>query len=101
MVNEYPEHEKLSALKGANNTVGEFLDWLAEEDLVIAEYGTGDPEADQFDSDSTFNKGWPHRLYQHLESNTSIIGRFFDIDPKKLDKEKDEMLVAIRAQHRD
>lgn len=36
---EYPEHDKLRALGGANQTVGEFIDWLHANGMTVAKYG--------------------------------------------------------------
>lgn len=35
----YPEHEKLRALDGANDTVGEFIDWLHSKGMAVGEWG--------------------------------------------------------------
>jgi hypothetical protein len=34
-VSEYPEHDKITRLGGANDTVGEFLDWLQGQGIVL------------------------------------------------------------------
>lgn len=36
---DYPEHEKLHALEGDNDTIGAFLDWLQREGYVVARWG--------------------------------------------------------------
>jgi hypothetical protein len=36
---DYPEHEKLRALDGKNDVVGDFIEWLREHGYVIARYG--------------------------------------------------------------
>ena len=77
----YPEHEKLKALNGDNQVVGSFLDWLADEGLVIAEW------SDVGDDDC---------LYRSLRTNESLLAGFFDIDPVKLEQEKQHMLDSLR-----
>lgn len=155
-----PEHDKLRALDGANDTVGEFLDWLQGQGLVIAKYGAPyemqvfvsyknmgrseklelkdlieqrEVEAigewlDDHDYADAIHVGSPNgwgdesfaqryalpdpevpeccwyiveyneeRLTTADERFESLIGRFFDIDPRKLSDEKDALLAAIRA----
>ncbi len=75
---EYPEHEKLKALGGKNQTVGDFIMWLGENGMVIAEE-EGDGEL------------WPAR-----KNINELIGAFFDIDQNKLEAEKQQMLEALR-----
>lgn len=74
----YPEHDKLKGLNGANNTVGDFIEWLAENGYVIAEWG---------DSGN------------YLEAATigrdALIALFFEINPRKLEDEKRAMLDSL------
>jgi hypothetical protein len=76
----YPEHEKLSAVKDKSQAIGEFLDiFLPRQGIVLmehTEYGDYVPT---------------HR------SITSLLAEFFDIDQAKLDAEKEAMLDALRA----
>jgi hypothetical protein len=74
-MNLYPEHAKLEALNGANQTVGEFLDWLGESGMFIAEYGNGS------------------QLMPVAMSREQLIAKHFDINQTRLDKEKREMLA--------
>ena len=76
----YPEHEKLKALNGANQTVGDFIEWLGEQGLVIAKW-----------SDDGGDYMWPAG-----KSRDELIAEFFDIDRDKLEEEKREMLNKIR-----
>lgn len=79
MASEYPEHEKLKSLNGVNQTVGDFIEWLGERDLIIAEYGNGT------------------ELMPASKSRDSLLAEFFEIDRQKLEREKRQMLDAIRA----
>lgn len=76
---EYPEHEKLAALDGANNTVGRFLEWLEEEGIVLCKWHDDD------------------KIHPHYETKEDMIARHFDIDPNKLESEKQAMLDSIRG----
>jgi hypothetical protein len=77
---EYPEHEKMMALKGQNNVVGRFLDWLDGENIGLAKWG---PDG--------------INMQPHYESKESIISRHFGIDLNKLEAEKRMMLEALRG----
>lgn len=76
--NQYPEHEKLLALEGDNRVVGDFIEWLAENDFVICRYADDDD--------------WPVFTQKPIHS---WLAEYFDIDEKKLDEEKQQMLEAM------
>lgn len=76
----YPEHEKLKALNGHNQAVGEFLDWLSENGYVIAKWdGRGD------------------RLVPTNEGFTTLMARHFEIDERRLEDEKQQMLDSLHG----
>ncbi len=84
---EYPEHEKLDAIKNLSQAINDFLDWAAEEeDLVLCEPGDltqyGEPSA--------------YRLPTFI-SHKTLLARHFDIDLDRLEAEKRAMLDAIRS----
>lgn len=76
----YPEHEKLKALDGANQTVGDFLEWLDDHGYEI---GQRDDKENYLQWTGKYRDDW--------------LAHFFDIDRKKLSAEKDAMLEEIRA----
>lgn len=78
----YPEHEKLKALNGANQTVGDFLSWLTEEGYVIAQF---DDLTDE--------------LFVPYSSIESLLARFFGIDQDRLEAEKQAMLAQLRGEN--
>lgn len=75
----YPEHERLRALDGDNDTIGAFLEWLSEHDYAICEY-------DQM--------GGYHPVGRGIQS---WLAQYFNINPAKISAEKDAMLRDIRA----
>lgn len=80
-MSKYPEHEKLSAISDTSQAIGEFLDYgLASQGLVLAQY---DEETD--------------RLWPTHKSIMAILADYFDIDQKKIDAEKEQMLADFRA----
>lgn len=81
MADRYPEHEKLKALGGANQTVGDFIEWLGEQGWEIAR---------------------PHErmdmLIPIMKSRDDLLAEFFEIDRNKLEAEKRAMLDSIGNQ---
>lgn len=74
MALKLPEHDKLRAAKGANQTISNFLDWLDDEDYEIHVRNAG----------------------SSVVSKRSLIARFLGIDEKKFEAEKDLILRQIR-----
>lgn len=78
----YPEHEKLKALGGKSQVVGDFLVWLEEQGFVICE-----PTGNQVDN-----------LWVPLGASLEwLLAEHFEIDPEKLETEKRQMLDELRA----
>lgn len=79
MENQYPEHEKLSAIRDKTQICGEFLEWLREEKearlCVVNEYDEYIP------------------LYTRVED---LLAEFFEIDLNILQKEKDKMYKELQ-----
>lgn len=78
-MSDYPEHDKLRDLGGANQIVGDFIEWLGDNGMWIAEY---------------YNETelGPTRL-----SRDDMLAEHFGIDRKKLEAEKQAMLAKLRA----
>lgn len=73
-----PEHQKLKDLNGANQIVGDFIEWLSENGYVIAQY-----------------EG--NRLWPVTKSRDTLVAEHFGIDQKRLDAEKEQVLDEFRA----
>lgn len=80
---DYPEHEKLTALNGANDTVGDFITWLRENNMVICGWD------EDWDGDLTYNP-----TFKRTET---LIAEFFGINERTLENEKQQMLDEMRA----
>lgn len=77
-MSDYPEHAKLKALEGANQIVGNFIEWLGENGYVIGKY-------------DDIGDLWPaHRSIEWF------LAKHFEIDLDKLEEEKVAMLEEIR-----
>ena len=103
-MSEYPEHERLQAIIDDRDTVQHFLDWLLDEKgLTLAFYG----EDNGFGDISREHKLFPAhandtRLTPREDAYSGglrerLLALYFDIDPRKLSKEKDQMLRDIRS----
>jgi len=82
MSTKYPEHDKLHAVKDKSQLCGEFLEWLQGK-YVFAEYCTTDPEHE--------GELWPARV-----SVEKLLAEFFNINTKKLEDEKRQILEECR-----
>lgn len=78
---QYPEHEKLKDLGGANQIVGDFIEWLHENGMWIAQYAA---RSDQ--------------LIVSTKNRDELIAEHFGIDRKRLENEKQAMLDFLRRQ---
>ena len=90
-MNEYPEHNKLDSIKERSQLLGEFLDWAHEQDLTLCWYDNGDNNPD---GEQVFGheRGW-RPCHDNIET---LLAKFYNIDLKKLESEKDQMLEEIR-----
>lgn len=79
---KYPEHAKLRAVRGESQHIGQFLDWLIHErgDTHICVW----PEGHNYPSSD------------HTATIEGLLGEYFDIDPKALSREKDEMYDELQ-----
>lgn len=77
-MSDYPEHDKMSAIKDKSQTIGEFLD---STEYVLCLYDEDD------------------RLRPVAASIEQILALYFDIDLNKIEAEKRAMLDALRASH--
>jgi len=76
---KYIQHEKLQEVHPFSQKIGEFIDWLSEEGVYLAEYS------------STGEYMTPMR-----RSVTTYLAKFFEIDETALEKEKLDMLAELR-----
>ena len=107
----YPEHEKMKAVKDKSQTIGEFLDWLKDTKKVFLAHYLMVCEHQDFDGgckedlqeDGVCPKECPDRymielgeLYEYSYNVQELLASFFEIDLKKIDKEKRAMLDEMR-----
>ena len=78
---QYPECEKLGAVRDKSQLIGEFLDWLSDYEIVLARYNPNS-RLDQ--------------LMEHSESTESLLAKFFDIDMGEVERERQQMIDDLR-----
>lgn len=76
-MSDYPEHDKLTALDGKNNAVGDFLTWLGEHGYEIC-------QLDRLG-----------RFQPVMRPTREWIANHFDIDEGALEREKRQMLAVL------
>ncbi len=79
---EFPEHYKLSKVSKVSQEIGSFMDWLDnDKQYHLAQFNKEINE---------------HRLSPvHFDIN-NLLAEYFDIDLKKLEKEKSEILNSLK-----
>lgn len=78
-MSDYPEHEKLSAIKDQTQTIHDFLEWCGQQGIQLCEF---DERSDGY---------WPARREDDL------LADWAGIDLKAIEAEKRQMLDQIRA----
>lgn len=109
-MNEYPEHEKLRAIQDKSQAIGEFLDWL--QDGGFEDYGNIDlcyrpliKTVERIGKDGYWRQEplpedkWFHsdHLTTLMTPKSILLAAFFEIDLKKLEEEKVQMLDEQRS----
>ena len=79
----YPEHERMKALNGDNDTIARFLEWLSEHDYLICEVVQDARGSDDIQP-----------VHRGIES---WLAQYFNINPAKIEAEKRAMLDSMRA----
>lgn len=82
MEDKYPQHAALRALNGANQIVGDFIEWLGENGLTICHWSGG-------------SRG---EYAPTFKNRDRLLAEFFEIDQDALSHEKDAMVEEMRAQ---
>lgn len=83
-MSDYPEHDKIRALEGDNQVVGDFIEWLCTQGYRICE-----PIDDEARGTYSFA---PLSM-----STEKTIAKYFDIDLEKIETENRALLDKIRS----
>lgn len=93
---KYPEHEKLQVVKDKSQSIGNFLEWIrSTKNLHIAkwidvEYENVNPITNK---KTTYTR---EELWIQPYDVNKLLAEYFNIDLKKLEEEKQQMLTEIR-----
>jgi hypothetical protein len=93
----YPEHEKQQAVREKSQVCGEFVEWLQQRGIHLAEWTTY--TYTRSDLGGKEHEGTRQEMALTRQSLQDLLGKFFGIDPQKLEAEKREMLAAVREGH--
>lgn len=107
-MSEYPEHDKLQKVKDKSQAIGEFLEKMDEQGLILCKQHTHDWSCYEdvvMDGDRVVSHGHlccSHRNGDRVCDYVTIEHRleaYFGIDGNKLEAEKRQMLEELRSQH--
>jgi len=77
---KYPEHEKIAALNGENEVVGDFIEWLRSQGYSVCKFVDG------------------RRIPNIVNKSTEEwIAEYFELDREKFSEEKEAMFKEMRA----
>lgn len=80
-MSDFPEHEKMAAVIEVSQGIGEFLEWgLQERNLYLCEH------------DAVTGQMMPLRV-----PIIELLAEHFGIDLKKMEEEKQKMLIILRG----
>lgn len=83
MENQYPECEKMAAIRDKSQVIGEFLEWAEEtQDFCMCMYS-----------------GYGHEYIPINMTKEILLAKFFNIDLNKVEKERRQILDRIRKHH--
>jgi hypothetical protein len=92
-MSDYPEHDKMKAVKERSQSIGEFVEWLRhEKNIVLARWEKEEPVPGEAPEDTA------EALVPATDSITTLLAEFFKIDLNKVSAEKDKMLEDFRQQ---
>ena len=84
-MSDYPEHDKLTAIKEKSQFIGEFLEWANCQGMTLC---TTEESEYRRERDAYIP------VHKNIEK---LLAEFFEVDLMKLEKEKQKMLARIRA----
>ncbi len=117
---EYPECEKLAKLADLSHKIGEFFDWLGEQDMVLFKWNEESDNGESkfidkngesvhnvhsqflFDDKPTSDilnpkyETYPEGYFRVFTSMEKLLAEFFGIDLNKVEKERRLLLEELR-----
>lgn len=88
-----PECDKLLEVKDESQSIGDFLDWLThEKKIVLCEWR----EVDRDEEEDGFHDGH----YPTYDTIEQLLAKYFEINLKKLEKERRKMLANLQKKNK-
>lgn len=91
-----PEIDKMHAVKAASQAIGEFLEWLQERRIELAQYHEHSESCEDEEGDTVCGLN-PDRLYSFHYQTEKLLAEYFEIDLRKVEDEKQALLDQLRA----
>lgn len=98
-MSEYPEHDKLQALEGRNQIIGEFLEWLMSREYVIGAYHKHSDGCRENGKQVCGYSDWDPQLVPINKPIEVLLADYFGIDRDKLESENRALLATLRNAH--
>lgn len=115
-MDDYPEHQKLEKIQHLSQACYDFMEWLGEQGIWLAEYDKRSDACRVCDHDTPHreqhgawhrceeeecgcedhDRGNPNLLYPTSRRREALLADHFGIDLKVLEQEKRAMLDALR-----
>lgn len=95
---QYPEHAKLKRVQDQSQVIGDFIEWLNRNNYSIAIPHRHSPECrDQSAMLESFGCGYSAGELQEIyETTEQLLAKYFQVDLAALEREKRDMLQALR-----
>lgn len=84
-----PELDKMLAVRDESQEIGEFLEWLCEQDIILADY-----------SDGICDDCGEELLLPIRKNRERILADYFKIDLDKCEQERQQLLADLRQDGR-
>jgi hypothetical protein len=87
------EIEKLAKVQDKSQAIGEFIEWLGDNNMAIVRYAT---KEDMFDDEGERNGIREGDYLTMIQSIEKLLAKYFKIDLNKVEKEKRELLAQLQ-----
>lgn len=81
----YPELEKIQAVKETSQAIGEFLAWLSGQGIILG----------RFEAVDGLDGEWIMPIYRQ---NNQLLADYFNIDLNKVEKERMALIESLNTE---
>jgi hypothetical protein len=97
-MSDYPEHDKLSAIRNERQEIADFLEWLWGQGYYLARYHEHSNSCYDDDGDRVCGISSDELLIVN-EPIHKLLAKYFDIDEERLEKENQTILERHNLAH--